>query len=60
MTKSQHEGVLSMNRDLKSEKFAKVRIGVGSPSDEELMKNYLLKDFTDDEKLLLIRCFEQS
>lgn len=54
LSKTEHEGVLSMNRVLKSEKFAKVRIGVGSPEKGEKMKKYLLKDFTDDEKLILI------
>lgn len=54
LSKTEHEGVLSMNRVLKSEKFAKIRIGVGSPEEGEKMQKYLLKDFTDDEKLILI------
>ncbi len=54
LSKSKHEGVLSMAKVLKSDRFAKVRIGVGSPEKGEKMKKYLLKDFTDDEKLILI------
>lgn len=56
----EHEGVKSMERGLKSEKFAKVRIGVGSPRKKETMESYLLKDFTDDEKLILIDVLNKS
>lgn len=60
MSNVSHEGVLSMKRDLKSDKFAKVRIGVGSPEEGEDMNRYLLKDFTDDGKLLLIDVLNKS
>ncbi len=60
MSEIAHEGVVSMTRDLKSDKFAKVRIGVGSPNGDEDMKQYLLKDFTDEEKLLLIDVLNKS
>jgi peptidyl-tRNA hydrolase len=46
----EHPGVASMTRALKSDRFAKVRIGVGFPEEGEEMSKYLLKDFTDDEK----------
>ncbi|MDA3899856.1 MAG: aminoacyl-tRNA hydrolase [Spirochaetes bacterium] len=55
-----HEGVLSMEKGLKSERFAKVRIGVGSPGKDEKMEEYLLKDFTDEEKLILIDVLNKS
>jgi peptidyl-tRNA hydrolase, PTH1 family len=54
MATSTHEGVSSMAKGLKSDRFAKVRIGVGTPEKGEKMKKYLLKDFTDDENLVLI------
>lgn len=54
MAESTHEGVDSMARALKSDRFAKVRIGVGTPEKGEKMKKYLLKDFTFDENLVLI------
>lgn len=54
MAKSTHEGVASMAKALKSDRFAKVRIGIGSPEEGEKMTKYLLKDFTDDENLVLI------
>jgi peptidyl-tRNA hydrolase, PTH1 family len=47
-------GVKSMARALKSDKFAKVRIGIGSPRKKESLEEYLYKDFTEEENLILI------
>lgn len=47
-------GVKSMARALKSDKFAKVRIGIGSPPRNEALEDYLYKDFTEEENLFLI------
>jgi len=49
-----HPGVLSMGRALKSDRFAKVRVGVGEPPEGMGMDEYLLQDFTELENLLLI------
>lgn len=49
-----HEGVDSMIRALKSDKFAKVRVGIGSPPNNVQLSSYLLEDFTDEENLILI------
>jgi peptidyl-tRNA hydrolase, PTH1 family len=49
-----HEGIESMTRALKSERFAKVRVGIGTPRKGVTMEEYLLQDFTDDENLILI------
>ncbi len=49
-----HPGVLSMGRALKSDRFAKVRVGVGQPPSGIGMDEYLLQDFTEIENLLLI------
>jgi peptidyl-tRNA hydrolase, PTH1 family len=49
-----HPGIESMTRALKSERFAKVRVGIGSPPDGVTMESYLLQDFTDDENMILI------
>lgn len=49
-----HPGVLSMTKALKSDRFAKIRVGVGSPTSKMSMEEYLLQDFTDEENLLLI------
>jgi PTH1 family peptidyl-tRNA hydrolase len=50
----QHAGIESMTRALKSERFAKIRVGIGMPPRNTTMEDYLLQDFTDDENLILI------
>jgi peptidyl-tRNA hydrolase, PTH1 family len=49
-----HSGVESMVQALKSDKFAKVRVGVGFPDDPKMLSKYLLEDFTEEENLILI------
>lgn len=49
-----HEGVKSMAKSLKSDRFTKIRVGIGSPPENISMENYLLQDFTDEENLILI------
>ena len=49
-----HPGVDSMTRALKSDRFAKIRVGIGSPSEGKNMAAYLLEDFTVEENLILI------
>ena len=49
-----HPGVDSMAVALKSDKFAKVRVGVGGCPEDLSMEDYLLQDFTFEENLLLI------
>jgi len=49
-----HPGVDSMAVALKSDKFAKVRVGVGGCPEGVSMEDYLLQDFTFEENLLLI------
>lgn len=50
----QNIGVDSMALALKSDKFAKVRVGVGECPVDMQMDDFLLQDFTFDENLLLI------
>ena len=50
----QHPGVDSMTKALKSDRFAKIRVGIGSPPDGVSMEDYLLQDFTHEENLILI------
>lgn len=49
-----HPGVLSMAKALKSDRFAKVRVGVGTPPAGMSLEEYLLQDFTESENLILI------
>jgi PTH1 family peptidyl-tRNA hydrolase len=49
-----HQGIESMTKALKSERFAKIRVGIGVPPPKVSMENYLFQDFTDDENMILI------
>ncbi len=54
MTGIDHPGIESMTRALKSDKYAKIRVGIGTPRKGVEMAAYLLEDFTTDENLVLI------
>lgn len=49
-----HPGIESMTKALKSERYAKIRVGIGTPPKSVTMEDYLLQDFTDDENMTLI------
>jgi len=49
-----HEGIKSMEIGLKSDRFAKIRVGISSPSDGMSLEDYLYEDFTLEENLVLI------
>ncbi len=59
-SKLTHPGILSMTRALKSDRFAKVRIGVGQPEEGKTMEEHLLKDFPMEENLILIDVLNKS
>lgn len=54
MSKLKHIGIDSMNHALKSDRFAKVRIGISMPPKGVTMEEYLLHNFSDNENLILI------
>ena len=49
-----HEGIKSMEIALKSDRFAKIRVGVSETPKGMSSENYLLQDFTLEENLVLI------
>lgn len=53
-SKLEHDGVDSMVRALKSDRFAKIRVGIGKPPKKVTMESYLFQDFTDEENMILI------
>ncbi len=55
-----HEGVDSMIKALKSDKFAKIRVGIGKPPEGMSMMKYLLQDFTFAENMILIDVLNKS
>ena len=54
MSKLKHPRIESMTKALKSDRFAKVRIGIGYPHKGITMEEHLLNDFSDDENFILI------
>ncbi len=49
-----HEGVDSMEKALKSDRFAKIRVGIGTAPPDIPAEKHLTQDFTDEENLILI------
>ena len=49
-----HEGVKSMEIGLKSDRFAKIRVGISTPPEGMSLESYLFEDFTLEENLVLI------
>jgi PTH1 family peptidyl-tRNA hydrolase len=54
MSGLKHPGIESMTRALKSDRYAKIRVGIGSPRKSMEMTAYLLEDFTTHENMVLI------
>ena len=48
-----HNGLKSMIEHLETREFARLRLGVGSPKHKEAMADYVLGEFTKDEKRCL-------
>jgi PTH1 family peptidyl-tRNA hydrolase len=55
-----HEGVKSMKKALKSDRFAKIRVGIGKLPEGMNMEKYLNQDFTDEENMILIDILNKS
>lgn len=55
LSRLNHEGIKSMEEVLKSDRFAKVRVGVADKAvPVENKEDFLLQDFTEEENLILI------
>lgn len=60
LSRLEHEGVKSMETALKSDRFAKVRVGVADKTfpinkdNKDDLNSFLFQDFTDEENLILI------
>ncbi len=56
----EHDGVASMTKALKSDRFAKIRVGVGTPVDGMSMDEHLHQDFTPEENFIVIDILNQA
>jgi PTH1 family peptidyl-tRNA hydrolase len=66
-----HHGVESIIKEIKTENFVRLRIGIGRPKDKNKVVNYVLSPFSPEEEPLLyavlgraseciLRCLETS
>ena len=55
-----HNGLASIMRELASEDFARLRLGIGAPSLLEGKEDYVLSSFSPEEKKQLHQLIEQS
>ncbi len=48
-----HKGVLSIIEHLGDSQFPRIKIGIGRPRSKEIVEDYVLAPFTDDEKQIM-------
>lgn len=44
-----HNGIISIEEDLGHNMFSRIKLGIGKPEDREMLKDYVLTNFLDDE-----------
>ncbi len=59
-TSGGHKGLESIIRYLKSNEFPRLRIGIGRPSQRIDPKDYVLKNFTREENLLVKKAIDRA
>ncbi len=55
-----HHGVESIIREIKSEKFPRLRIGIGRPKDKNKVVEYVLSPFSEEEEAVLYRVIDRA
>ncbi len=55
-----HNGIKSLIQFLRSDNFPRVRIGVGSPADDQRLENFVLDRFAPEEMHLLAPSIEKA
>ena len=55
-----HNGLKSISKHLKSNDFARLRIGVGKPSQGQVGKNYVLKPPSRTDKIKIDTCIKRT
>jgi len=54
-----HHGIESVIQHLGSQAFNRIRIGIGRPSDNIPVEDYVLRPFTTEEKILIDKTIEK-
>ena len=55
-----HNGLTSIIECLKTKNFARLRLGIGHPGDKDKVVDYVLSDFSKEEKKKLEEFIKQS
>jgi len=55
-----HKGVLSIIEHLGDSQFPRIKIGIGRPHSEEVVEDYVLAPFADDEKQIMERALRMA
>ncbi len=55
-----HKGVLSIIENLGDSQFPRIKIGIGRPPSEEIVEDYVLAPFNDDEKHIMESVFRMA
>ncbi len=55
-----HKGVESIIKEIKTEKFPRLKVGIGRPKEKGDVINYVLSPFTEEEKIKLYRVLDKA
>ncbi|MCX8164116.1 MAG: aminoacyl-tRNA hydrolase [Aquificaceae bacterium] len=55
-----HNGVESIIREIKSEKFPRLRVGIGRPRDKSKTADYVLSPFEEEERMVLGKVLQRA
>ncbi len=55
-----HHGIESIVKEIRSDKFYRLRVGIGRPKDKNKVIDYVLSPFSEEEEELLYRVLDRS
>ncbi|MEZ0361163.1 MAG: aminoacyl-tRNA hydrolase [Hydrogenobacter sp.] len=55
-----HHGIESIIREIKTEKFPRLKVGIGRPKDKNQVVSYVLSPFNKEEEALLYKVLDRS
>ncbi len=55
-----HKGVESVIREIKTENFARLRVGIGRPKEKGDVITYVLSPFTEEEEIILKKVLDKA
>jgi PTH1 family peptidyl-tRNA hydrolase len=55
-----HHGIESIIKEIKTEKFPRLKVGIGRPKDKHQVVSYVLSPFSKDEEQILYAVLERS